>query len=239
MRTWGCIIAKEYGLPFFICATSSLVVGIIAAARFPQAIGVPLIPGLFSSIGIVPVSIGVLMSTACVSDSFSTRIIGSAVCAGRSRSNIYVLLILEGVMFVFCSLVFCTLGYCVYESVIGSGNATIGFGWNVLDDALACVIPLAVFIFLGVFIALLTQEPTKATVLMIMVLFSLVAIMMTLVQGGTSCPLAMLHPTVFMRWLSEGNLSFADVVVGEGFAAFWAVSLLGGSWLVLRGCELI
>lgn len=237
MGTYGHIMAREYGLPFFICAMASMAVGAIAAVSFPQAVGVPLISGLFSSIGIVSVSIGVLVSTTCVSDCFSTRIIGSAVCAGRSRTNIYVSLVFMSVVFVFEAIALCALGYCVCEGVMGSYNG-MGLGWDAFGDALVCVIPLAVFVFLGVFIALLTREPAKATILMIAVLFSLVAIMMTLVQGEASCPLAIAHPTVFMRRLSERGLSFADIAMGEGFAAFWVASLLWGSWLVLRRCEL-
>ena len=178
------------------------------------------------------------MSTTCVSDCFSTRMVGAAVCAGRSRANIYVSLVLASSVFVFGSIALCVFGYRVCEIVIGSSNEMLGSGWNVLGDVLACVIPLAVFVALGVFIALLTQEPAKATILMTTILFALLAIMMTLVHGGILCPLATVHPTVFMKWLSERRLLFADVVVGEGFAAFWVASLLGESWLVLRGCEL-
>lgn len=159
------IIAKEYGLSFFVCAISSMAIGVIAAVSFPQDIGVHLMSGISSSIGIVPVSIGALMSTACVSDRFSTRAIGAAVCAGRSRANIYVSLVLASSVFVFGSIAFCVLGYRICGIVIGSGNEILGFGWNVLGDVLACVIPLAVFVALGVFIALLTQEPAKATIL--------------------------------------------------------------------------
>lgn len=238
MSTWGRIAVKEYGLSLLVCAVSSMAVGVIAAIRLPQTVGSPMVSGLASGIGIVPVSVGVLMSTACVSDRFSTRIIGSAVCAGRSRANIYASLVLVSAVFVFESIALCVLGCRVCESVMGPYNETIGSGWDIFGDILACAIPLAVFVFLGVFIALLAQEPAKATITMIMVLFSLVAIMMTLVQGGASCPLAMAHPIVFMRWLSERSLSYADVALGEGFAAFWVASLLGGSWLVLRGCEL-
>lgn len=236
--TYSHIIAKEYGLPFFVCAISSIAVGAIAAVSFPQGSGVPLVSGLFSSIGIIPVSIGTLISTACISDCFSTRIIGSAACVGRSRANICASLVFVSAVFVFEAIVLCALSYRICEDMMGSYKETLGFGWGAFGDDLTCVIPLATFVFLGVFIALLIQEPAKATICMIMVLFSLVAIMMTLVQGGTSHPLATAHPTVFMRLLSERSLSFADVAAGEGFAAFWVASLLGGSWLVLRGCEL-
>lgn len=77
MSTWGRIAVKEYGLSLLVCAVSSMAVGVIAAIRLPQAVGSPMVSGLASGIGIVPVSVGVLMSTACVSDRFSTRIIGS------------------------------------------------------------------------------------------------------------------------------------------------------------------
>lgn len=232
------IIAKEYGLSFFVCVISSIAIGVIAAVSFPQDIGVPLMSGISSSIGIIPVSIGALMSTVYVSDRFSTRAIGAAVCAGCSRANIYVSLVLASFVFVFGSIAFCVFGYRICGIVIGSGNEILGFGWHVLGDVLACVIPLTVFVALGVFTALLTQEPAKATILMATILFALLAIMMTLVHGGILCPLAMAHPAVFIKWLSERNLFFADAAVGEGFAVFWATSLLGGAWLIFRRCEL-
>lgn len=146
--------------------------------------------------------------------------------------------VLASAVCVFGSLALCVLGYRVCEIAMGSGNEILGLGWDAFGDALACVMPLAALASLGVFVALLAQEPGRATILMTAVLLALVAIMMTIVQGDAACPLAAAHPTVFLRWLSERSLSFAGVAMGEGFSALWVVSLLGGSWLVLRECEL-